>query len=157
MLALQNTGIEEIHGIDASPNAIDMIKKRFEKFGVLEKTLFTVGDIIKFDPPIVDAVSSHTVLCCHPNSIGMINVATQKNPKIVVITFPKDNLLLKMFMFFLNRMLWIMGRFSKSNRGLKGYIHSTESVNATFEKNGYKLVFKEKSSVLQTLIYEKTV
>ncbi len=157
LLALQNAGIEEIHGIDASPNAIEMIKKRFEEFGTLEKTTFTVGDIIQFDPPIVDVVSSHTVLCCHPNAIGMINTATEKNPKMVVITFPKDNLLTKTLIFFLNRMLWVMGRFSKSNRGLKAYIHSTESVNSTFEENGYNLVFKEKSFVLQTLSYEKSI
>ncbi|MFV2016810.1 MAG: class I SAM-dependent methyltransferase, partial [Candidatus Heimdallarchaeota archaeon] len=54
LLALQNAGIKEIHGIDASPEAIEMVKKRFEKFGTLENTSFTVGDITQFDPPAVD-------------------------------------------------------------------------------------------------------
>ena len=68
LLALQNAGVEEIHGIDASPEAIELAKKRFDKFGTLEKTSLTVGDIIQFDPPTVDAVSSHSVICCHPTA-----------------------------------------------------------------------------------------
>jgi magnesium-protoporphyrin O-methyltransferase len=158
LLALQNAGIEEIHGIDASPEAIEMVKKRFEKFGTLEKTSFSVGDIIQFDPPVVDAVSSHAVLCCFPNAIGIINKATQKSPKMVIVTFPKDNFLVKSIMFFANIGLWIMGRFSKANRGLKSYVHSTEGVHATFEENGYELVSTDSTSlIMQTLIYEKPV
>ena len=102
LLALQNAGIKEIHGIDASPEAIEMVKKRFEKFGTLEKTSFTVGDIIQFDPPAVDAVSSHSVICCHPNAIGIVNKATEKSPKMIIITFPKDNFLIKSIIFFIN-------------------------------------------------------
>ncbi|MHA2028450.1 MAG: class I SAM-dependent methyltransferase [Candidatus Kariarchaeaceae archaeon] len=157
LLALQNAGIKEIHGIDASPNAIDMVKKRFEKFGTLEKTYFTAGDIIQFDPPVVDAVSSHAVLCCHPNVIGMVNKATQKHPKLVVVTFPRDNLPMKSLTFFNNRVLWLIGRFNRFIRGRKSYVHSTESVNDTFKENGYKLVFSDKSLLWQTLIYEKSM
>ncbi|MCE7736406.1 MAG: methyltransferase domain-containing protein [Candidatus Heimdallarchaeota archaeon] len=155
LLALQNAGIGEIHGIDASPEAIELMKKRFEKFGSLENTSFTVGDIVQFDPPTVDAVSSHSVICCHPNAIGIINTATQKDPKMVVITFPMDNLRSKLVIFLLNRGLWIAGRFKKSIRGRKSYVHSTELVNATFEENGYKLVFTDETSMSQTLVYEK--
>lgn len=157
LLALQNAGINEIHGIDASPEAIEMVKKRFEKFGTLENTSFTVGDIIQFDPPAVDAVSSHSVLCCHPDAIGIVNKATQKNPKMVIITFPKDNLLIKSFMFCFNIGLWVIGRFNRSIRGRKFYVHSTVSVNDKFEENGYELVFSDKSFFSQTLIYEKLV
>jgi ubiquinone/menaquinone biosynthesis C-methylase UbiE len=153
LLALQNAGIKEIHGIDASPEAIEMIKKRFEKFGTLENTFFTVGDIIQFDPPIVDAVSSHFVLCCHPNAIGMVNKATEKHPKIIVVSFPKDNLLTKSIATFINTILWIFGRFKRSIRGFKWYAHSTRLIKTKFEENGYKLVFTDKSFITQTLIY----
>lgn len=156
LLALQNSGVEEIHGIDASPEAIELLKKRFEKFGTLENTSFTVGDIIQFDPPTVDVVSSHSVICCHPNAIGMINKATEKNPKLVIITFPKDNFLTKSVIFSLNILLWIGGLFNRSIRGRKSFVHSTKNVNATFEKNGYELVFTDTSSFSQTLIYEKS-
>ncbi|MHA2171193.1 MAG: class I SAM-dependent methyltransferase [Candidatus Kariarchaeaceae archaeon] len=154
LLALQIAGIEEIHGIDASPEAIVMVKKRFEKFGTLEKTSFTVGDIVHFDPPTVDAVSSHAVLCCYPNAIGIVNKATQKNPTIVIVTFPRDNLVIKSLFFVFNRMLWVIGRFNKSIRGGKTYVHSTDVVNSTFEENGYKLVFTDKRFFMQTLLYQ---
>ncbi len=156
LLALQNAGVEEIHGIDASPEAIELLKKRFEEFGTLENTAFTVGDIIQFDPPTVDVVSSHSVICCHPNAIGIINKATQMNPKMVIITFPKDNFLTKSVIFSLNMLLWVGGLFNRSIRGRRSYIHSTKNVNATFEENGYKLVFTDASSFSQTLIYEKS-
>lgn len=156
LLALQNAGIKEIHGIDASPEAIEMLKKRFEKFGTLENTSFAVGDIIQFDPPVVDAVSSHFVLCCHPNAIGMVNKATEKYPKMIVVSFPKDNLLTKSAATFINSMLWIFGRFKRSLRGLKWYAHSTRLIKTKFEENGYQLVFTHKSFIGQTLIYEKS-
>ena len=119
--------------------------------------LFWTWVIVQYDPPIVDAVSSHSVLCCFPNAIGIVNKATEKSPKIVVVTFPKDNIFTKSLIFLLNRGLWIIGLFNKSIRGRKSYIHSTETVNATFEKNGYKLVFTDKSGMSQTLVYEKIV
>ncbi|MHA1990148.1 MAG: hypothetical protein ACW981_01265 [Candidatus Hodarchaeales archaeon] len=133
-----------------------MIKKRFEKFGTLENTSFTVGDIIQFDPPVVDAVSSHFVLCCHPNAIGMVNKATEKDPKIIVVSFPKDNLLTKSMATFINIMLWIFGRFKRSIRGFKWYAHSTSLIKTKFEENGYKLVFTNKNFITQTLIYERS-
>ncbi|MFW9855001.1 MAG: class I SAM-dependent methyltransferase [Candidatus Thorarchaeota archaeon] len=156
LLALQQAGIKEIHGIDASPEAIEMVKKRFEKFGTLENTSFTAGNIIQFDPPIVEAVSSHFVLCCHPDAMGMVNKATEKHPEIVVISFPKDNLLTKSAATFINTMVWIVSRFISSLRGLGWYAHSTTLIKAKFEENGYHLVFAKESFISQTLVYEKT-
>ncbi|OLS17018.1 MAG: Ubiquinone/menaquinone biosynthesis C-methyltransferase UbiE [Candidatus Heimdallarchaeota archaeon LC_3] len=155
LLALQQAGVKEIHGIDASPEAIEMIKKRFEKYGTLEKTSFTAGDILQFDPPVVDVVSSHFVLCCHPNAIGMVDKATEKYPKIIVISFPNDNILTKTGAVFANIILWISGLFKRSNRGLRWYAHSTKKINVKFEENGYRQIFIEKSFINQTLIYEK--
>lgn len=154
LLALQNAGIKEIHGIDASPEAIEMMKKRFEKYGTLEGTTFTAGDIIQYDPPVVEAVSSHMVLCCHPNAVGIVSKATEKKPKMVVISYPQDKLLFKIALVFLNVLIWFGGLFKKSIRGFKAFAHSTELVNSTFEENGYKLIFSEKSFIVQTLIYE---
>ncbi|MCH8908076.1 MAG: methyltransferase domain-containing protein [Candidatus Heimdallarchaeota archaeon] len=156
LLALQNAGISEIHGIDASPEAILMAKQRFEKFGTLENTSFTVGDIIDFEPPIVDAVSSHAVICCYPNAVGIVDKATQNKPKMVILTFPKDNLLNKTFTIIENMVLWVIARFNKSTRGRKSYVHITDTVDATFTKNGYELVSSDKGLLWQTLIYKKT-
>ena len=157
LLALQEAGIEEIHGIDASPEAIEMKTKRFEKFGTLENTNFTVGDIIEFDPPEVDAVSSYSVLCCFPNATGIVNKAVEKKPKMVIITFPKDNFFNKALLFLLNRLLWVGGLFKRSLKGRKSYVHSTEKVKATFEEHGYKLVFSDEDFLGQTLLYERSV
>ena len=154
LLELQKKGVKFIHGIDASPEGIELAKKRCEKFGTLENTIFTVGNIINFDPPIVDAVSSHAVLHCFPDAVGIVKKAMEKRPQLVVITFANDKISTKIMLRFVNSMFWVYGLFSKFIKGRKIYIHSRDKIHTYFEENGYELTFSQINGVTQTFVYE---
>ena len=81
LLECQKQGVKEIYGIDASPEAIELVEKRFMEYGTLENTSFIANNIVETELPEVEAVSSHMVFCCFSDALGIVERVLEKKTK----------------------------------------------------------------------------
>jgi SAM-dependent methyltransferase len=154
LLALQKSGVDDLFGIELTPQAIELATKRFESYGKINKVKFMEGDIVDLDPPFVESTSLHKVVCCYSSPEGMIEKTVKKKPKVLVITLPRYRLLTKVSTFFENAFLKIFSIFKPSIRGSKSYLHKTSLVDDLLMKNGYEKTFSNKEMFWETNEYQ---
>ncbi|MHA2028468.1 MAG: class I SAM-dependent methyltransferase [Candidatus Kariarchaeaceae archaeon] len=153
LLALQKSDIQILHGIDASPEAIELATKRFSQFGNLDGVKLIVGDAAKEATPSIDAVSLHRVVCCYPNVESLLTKATETMPKLLVLTFPRNRWYVKLITLLENIGLRILSIFRSSSRGMGSFVHNPKEIAKLLESKGYQLQFEKKGFYWQTDVY----
>ncbi|MHA2172536.1 MAG: class I SAM-dependent methyltransferase [Candidatus Kariarchaeaceae archaeon] len=154
LLALQEQNVKILHGIDASPEAIDLAKTRFSKFGTLDNVSLSVGDGATVAAPNVDAVSLHRVVCCYPDAIGLLSKAVETKPKMLMLTFPRDRWFVRIVTFLENLGLRTVAMFKRTLRGRHSFVHDPKLIDKELRLLGYNRSFEKKGVYWLTMVYE---
>lgn len=118
LFKMLDLGAKECLGVDISDNMITSAKEIAKSLGYQDKTIFIqndfnleIGDGI-FDRDF-DIVIADRVLCCSPRPIDVLEKILKYNPKYIVISQPRKNLL---YRFILQARIKIRQRKLKVKR-----------------------------------------
>jgi SAM-dependent methyltransferase len=99
LISLLQRGASKAIGIDASEGMLEKAKEIVKEHNVESKIEFLYGDfsanangIAQSDITILDKV-----LCCEENPQTLIEKSTAKTKEVYAVTFPKDSLLVRVF------------------------------------------------------------
>ncbi|MDH5403039.1 MAG: class I SAM-dependent methyltransferase [Candidatus Heimdallarchaeota archaeon] len=153
LLALQKQGVPNLSGVDLSPNAVQLTKKRFEKFGTLENTSLIEGNFLDMEYNNFDAISFHHILNLYPDYKSLITKAIELNPKVMAISMPQNLFKNRIKACFLSILVKILS-FDFPFRLIHN--HRPEDVVQLFTATGYTQSFKQLFKKNLTMIFIKS-
>jgi SAM-dependent methyltransferase len=138
LIELLEGGMENVVGIDLSPEMNEIAKSRIADKNFTDKTSLYSGSFLNYElEDDIDAVSLHRVLCCHPDREGMLEKAMTCVPKIITLTVPRDWKLMKLYMALFGL---VAGKFNL----FQPFAHSQKKIDQQLFDKGYKLINKKK-------------
>lgn len=110
-----------------------------------------IVDIAK-DPdavPAADVVLLHRVVCCYPDYERLLDAAARKAGRLLAFSFPPDLAVARAAIFVLN--LWPRLR----GCDFRSYVHPESEMLAAVERNGFRIVSRERSGVWRIALLER--
>jgi hypothetical protein len=107
---------------------------------------------IATDPDVVqpaDVVLLHRVVCCYPDYERLLGTAARKARRLVAFSFPPDHVGTRAAIFVLN--LWPRVR----GCDFRSYVHPEREMLAAVERNGFRVVSRERSGVWRIAVLER--
>jgi len=104
--------------------------------GLAQRSTFRVADVLE-QPELVapaDVVVLNRVVCCTPDGVRLTGVAARLAMRMLVLTIPRDRLLMRVFMRVGNTVLGLLGR------SFRAFVHPRASLCAAAEAEGMHLV-----------------
>jgi magnesium-protoporphyrin O-methyltransferase len=109
---------------------------------------------IATDPDVVqpaDVVLLHRVVCCYPDYERLLGTAARKARRLVVFSFPPDHVGTRAAIFVLN--LWPRVR----GCDFRSYVHPEREMLAAVERNGFRVVCRERSGIWRIALLERAL
>lgn len=99
LLTLLGKGLSHAIGIDASKGMLEKAKENALRMKLEEKTIFHHRDFVDVEPELTpaDIIILDKVLCCDSNPELLIKRSTGKTKVIYAVSFPRDNILVRLF------------------------------------------------------------
>jgi magnesium-protoporphyrin O-methyltransferase len=107
---------------------------------------------IATDPDVVqpaDVVLLHRVVCCYPDYERLLGTAARKARRLVAFSFPPDHVATRAAIFVLN--LWPRVR----RCDFRSYVHPEREMLAAVERNGFRVVSRERSGIWRIALLER--
>jgi SAM-dependent methyltransferase len=111
-----------------------------------------IVDIAK-DPhaaPFADVVLLHRVVCCYPDYERLLGTAAAKARRLLAFSFPPDLAVARASIRVLN--LWPRLR----GCDFRSYVHPEREMLAAVERNGFRIMSRERSGVWRIALLERT-
>jgi hypothetical protein len=103
--------------------------------GLEERTAFHVGDLLT-DPgaaETADIVLLNRVVCCSPDGVRLTGVAARLTRRLLVLSFPRNRLLVRVGVRLMNAWLRLLGR------AFRVYAHRPAQLLAAAEAEGLRV------------------
>ena len=99
LLTMLGKGLNYAIGVDASEGMLEKAKQNAAEMNFKDKTLFLHRDFVDVEPELnpADIVILDKVLCCDSNPQSLIKKSTAKTKAIYAVSFPRDHLLVRLF------------------------------------------------------------
>ena len=99
LLTMLGKGLNYAIGVDASEGMLEKAKENAVRMKLEEKTVFHHRDFVDVEPelPTVDMIILDKVLCCDSNPQLLIKKSTGKSKAIYALSFPRGNILVRLF------------------------------------------------------------
>jgi hypothetical protein len=107
---------------------------------------------IATDPDVVqpaDVVLLHRVVCCYPDYERLLGTAARKAKRLVAFSFPPDHVGARAAIFVLN--LWPRVR----GCDFRSYVHPEREMLVAVERNGFRIVSRERSGLWRIALLER--
>ena len=89
-LAVLQRGAARVTGVDLSPGAVDIARKRLEAHGFGDRATFLVGDAATTEVPRHDVVVLNRVVCCYPDMAGLLASSLSQEPDVYGVILPES-------------------------------------------------------------------
>lgn len=136
-LELIPKGIAKVLDIDASVGYIYVAKSESEKRGYSDIIQYQMGDFVDESSQIepYDIVTLDKVICCYPHVDKLLKTSLSKAKKYYGVVYPQTNWVSRFMAILINLTM----KFKKNP--FRTFIHSTELVDNTIQKAGFKKVY----------------
>ena len=124
---------KETISIEASSGYLRLAEKHANEKGWADQTSFLFGDFMQLhtEVDLVDYITLDKMVCCYPNYKEIIEVACAKTKSCVLISYPIDGPISKIF-------AWLEGLMTNlKGQNFKPFIHPVAKVREAFKLNGY--------------------
>jgi magnesium-protoporphyrin O-methyltransferase len=104
--------------------------------GLENRSAFRVVDVLE-QPELVapaDLVVLNRVVCCTPDGVRLTGVAARLAARMLVLSFPRDRFLMRVFMRVANTVFGLMGR------SFRAFVHPRASLYGAAQAEGMQLV-----------------
>jgi magnesium-protoporphyrin O-methyltransferase len=104
--------------------------------GLESRSTFRVADVLEQPEAVAaaDIVVLNRVVCCSPDGVRLTGVAARLAERRLLLSFPRDRLLVRMVMRVMNATLWLMGR------SFRGFLHPRASLYEVVQAEGFVVV-----------------
>ena len=100
--------------------------------------------------PPADVVLLHRVVCCYPDYERLLGTAARKSKRLLAFSFPPDFAVVRAAILVLN--LWPRLR----GCDFRSYVHPEREMLAAVERNGFRIVSRERSGIWRIALLERT-
>ena len=149
-LLLRNIA-EKAIGLEASSAFLKAAKANALELGLDERTDYFSADFAQTpeSAKMADAVLMDRVLCCYPDMLGLMQPATQKAKRFLIISYPRKAWLVRIFYWFRG---WIK---ALQRSAFRLYYHEADEIRAAAVRGGMKLVDQAIDDRWQIDVYQR--
>lgn len=148
---LRQNKVEKAIGIDASSAGLKAAARNADKLSLNSQVSYFKQDFAQHAEMHVpvDLVVMDRVICCYPFLDLLLGQAAEKASRFLAISFPVENILIKMGVKTADFFLTLFGS------GYHPYLHSHDAIHQTAEGAGLKLAHTDRHYVWQIMIFER--
>lgn len=137
-LELLKKGAASVHGLDLSPQMIQLARSLAAEAGVSEKVSFERGDGADAALPTSDVVVLDKVFCCYPDMIALLDNSSSATRRYYVFSLPDDR---RGATRFFRLFLPLQGVFQRRS-SFRFFIHPTRKIEESLRTKGFTPIFK---------------
>jgi hypothetical protein len=132
-IELLEAGAERATNVELSPAYEGAAAELAREHGVEGRVERKIGDFVTEDEVgAADAVVMNRVVCCYPNYEALVGTAADRARRVLVFTFPRENVLVRAAFAIMNVWLRITGT------DFRGFVHPVNAMLAVAEDRGLK-------------------
>ncbi len=148
---LLEAGIDHATDVDASTAFISAARAEAQRRGHAERVSYQHGNFVDLAGDIApaDVVTLDRVICCYPDMEKMVGLSAAHARKLYGVVFPRDTWWIKIALALGNFFLRLR------RNPFRGFIHSTEAVEAILSSSGLKRRFYRKTLIWQVAVYTR--
>ncbi len=143
-------GIQHVISVEGAQAYQKVVREEATARGSVEKMEFHYGNFLDLAPQVGDAdiVTLDLVICCFEHMKDLVTLSAQKARQSYGLVFPRRRLLLRSLLPLANGINRLKGS------AFRAYLHPPQQVIETAEKQGLKLRYHERTTILQVLVFE---
>jgi hypothetical protein len=130
-IELLEAGADEATNVELSPAYEAAAAELARERGVEDRVERRIGDFVaQNDVGAADAVVMNRVVCCYPNYEALVGRAADRTRRLLVFSFPRENVLVRAAFGVMN--VWL--RLSGSD--FRGFVHPVQAMLQVAEDRG---------------------
>jgi D-arabinose 1-dehydrogenase-like Zn-dependent alcohol dehydrogenase len=121
--------------------------------GIEERSTFRIADLLENPETIApaDVVVLNRVVCCSPDGVRLAREAARLAGSMLLLSYPRDRVLVRIGGRILNFVMWIM------KRSFRVFMHSRESLYAAAQAEGLVVVETGQAFAWEFSAFRRTV
>ena len=121
--------------------------------GVENRSMFHVADVLEHPESITpaDVVVLNRVVCCSPDGVRLTSVAAGFARRLLLLSYPRDRLLVRLATHVLNGCLQIMGR------SFRTFVHEQSSLYEAAQSQGLEVAETTRSFVWEFTAFRRAI
>ena len=150
-IELLEAGADRATNVELSPEYEAAAAELARESGVEDRVERRVGDFVTEDEVgAADAVLMNRVVCCYPNYEALVGTAADRARRLLVFTFPRENVIVRAAFGVMN--LWL--RLSGSD--FRGFVHPVQAMLQVAEDRGLRPIARHRGVFWQLAALERT-
>ena len=148
-LELMKEGLSNSTGVDASSSYVKIAEREAERENLSARNRQILGDFVEIanEIPSTDIVTLDRVLCCYDDYTRLVKMSTALAKRLYAITYPRDNLWVKVVFLFDN----FFRRFKRTS--FKTYVHPVDQIHKLIKAVELELISTTTTPIWRVEIY----
>jgi magnesium-protoporphyrin O-methyltransferase len=148
---LLRSGLAHATSIDAAGAYVAAARSEAERQGHADRLMLQQGDFVLLadDIPAVDIVTLDRVICCYPDMPALVGSSVAHARQVYGLVYPRDTWWTRLGIRMVN--LYFRAR----RHTFRTFVHSPESVDALVTAHGFRIRFRQRTSVWQVVVYAR--
>lgn len=121
--------------------------------GIENRSTFRIADVLEGPETIApaDVVILNRVVCCSPDGVRLTGAAARLADRMLLLSYPRDRVLVRIGGRMLNFVLWIM------KRSFRVFLHPRESLYAAAQAEGFVIAETGQAFAWEFAAFRRTV
>ncbi len=138
--------------VDAANAYLEVARLEAATRGHADRVEFRFGDVAECreEIPVTDLVTMDRVVCCYPDEILLLSVASSKARRWLALSYPRNRLLLRLGTGVVNLYERVFGN------DFRVFIRPEEHIMAEVVRHGFVSRFERQSLFWQVSVFERT-
>jgi magnesium-protoporphyrin O-methyltransferase len=127
-------GVSEATLVDAAPAYLAAAKAEAARRGHTDRIRFVQGDFVDVaaELPAADAVTLDRVVCCYPDCDALLQSATSRANKLLVLSYPRDRWFVRWMLAAINLSRWVV------RSAFRVFVHPPGRMHELIEAAGFR-------------------
>jgi hypothetical protein len=150
-IELLEAGAERATNVELSPAYEGAAAELAREHGVEDRVERKLGDFVTEDEVgVADAVVMNRVVCCYPNYEALVGTAADRARRVLVFTFPRENVLVRAAFGIMNLWLRVTGT------DFRGFVHPVNAMLELAEDRGLRPIAHHRGLFWQLAALERS-
>lgn len=143
--------VEQAALVESSSAFLERAQRETERLGHGERVEFIHGDYVELDEQIssADIVTMDRVVCCYPNSRGLVERAASKSLRLIALSYPRDRLVVRFGVWLENLIRGI------TKNPFRSYVHSPVDMKQLIERAGFGICFLRQTFAWEVVAFRR--
>jgi magnesium-protoporphyrin O-methyltransferase len=144
--------VEQAALVEASSAFLERARRETERLGHGARAEFIHGDYVEIDDQLssADIVTMDRVVCCYPNSSGLLKKAANKSLRLIGLSYPRNRRLVRLGVRLENLFRKLTGNPFRS------YVHSPAQMKRLVEEAGFQRCFMQQTFAWEVVAFRRT-